>query len=439
MKRVLILTSIERAFYSSTIEYQLLEPIIEVAKQSKNKFIYLGLVPITFWISRKEPDKSFKMYRENRKRIKKWLGSNHIEANFIPILFPIWHKDFYLRIPWLILYTISSFPIILCMLIWKRINLIHSRNYPATLLSFLAKSVLGVQYNFDMRDLYPEKGIEARMFGKLITRNSQLITHKSWSYRLWKFIEYKLLQEANYVVTTSETFKKYVSEKLKVVSEKLKVIPNCVNTQRFKPDKEKREEIRTKYGVTDKFVLIHSGTFGTEKDIPLVCKYFLKWKKLWIDKANLYNNYKDVHLVILCGTKEFLPKIRKILMNVGVKKDDYTLINPLPSEVPYYLLLGDVGLHLESMAIATPYCIAIKDGEYLASGLPVICTPWLRGITPFIEKYKAGIVIDPNLHSDELELYFLKNYEELRQGGLKLVNNVLSLSHCVNSLSNIYK
>ncbi len=436
MKRVLIFTSIERAFYSSTIEYQLFEPIIEVAKQSKNKFIYLGLVPITFWISRKELCKSFKMYRENRKRIKKWLGSNHIEANFIPILFPIWHKDFYLRIPWLILYAISSFPIILCVLIWKRINLIHSRNYPATLLAFLTKCVLGVQYNFDMRDLYPEKGIEAGIFGKLTTHNSQLATRNSWSYRLWKFIEYKLLQEANYVITTSEPFKEYVNSRLTTHDLRLKVIPNCVNTQRFKPDKEKREEIRTKYGVANKFVLIHSGTFGTEQDIPLTFRYFLKWKRL--DKSNSYG-IENAHLVILCGTKEFLPKIRKILMNEGVKKEDYTLINPLPGEVPDYLLLGDVGLHLESIAIATPYGIAIKDGEYLASGLPIICTPWLRGITPFIEKYKAGIVIDPNLHSSELELYLLKNYEELRQGGLKLVDEVLSLSHCVNSLSNIYK
>ncbi|MCK4307556.1 glycosyltransferase [candidate division WOR-3 bacterium] len=436
MKRVFVLTSIERAFYSSTIEYQLLEPIIEVAKQSGNKFIYLGLVPITFWISRKEPYKSFRIFRENRKRIKKWLDSNHIEANFIPILFPIWHKDFYLRIHWLILYAISSFPIILCILIWKRINLIHSRNYPATLLAFFAKSVLGIPYNFDMRDLYPEKGIEAGMFGKLATRNSQLATQKSWSYRLWKSIEYKLLQEANYVITTSEPFNKYVNSKLKTQNSKLKVIPNCVNTQRFKPDKEKREEIRTKYGITNKFVLIHSGTFGTEQDIPLTFRYFSKWKKL--DKSNSYG-IENAHLVILCGTKEFLPKIRKILMNEGVKKEDYTLINPLPGEVPDYLLLGDVGLHLESIAIATPYGIAIKDGEYLASGLPVICTPWLRGITPFIEKYKAGIVIDPNLHSAELELYLLKNYEELRQGGLKLVNEVLSLSHCINSLSDIYK
>ena len=178
------------------------------------------------------------------------------------------------------------------------------------------------------------------------------------------------------------------------------------------------------------------GLFGTEKDIPLVCRYFLKWERL--DKLNSFST-GGTHLVILCGTKEFLPKIRKILMSVGVREEDYTLINPLPCEVPDYLLLGDVGLHLESMAIATPYCIAVKDGEYLASGLPVICTPWLRGIAHLIEKYQAGIVIDPTLNSNEQELYLLKNYEELREGGLKLVNEVLSLSHCIESLSDIYK
>ncbi len=436
MKRVLVLTSIERAFFSSTIEYQLLEPILEVSKKFQNqgtsattKFIYLGLVPITFWFSKKNPIKSFKIFKENRKRIKKWLSTNNIETNFIPILFPIRHKDFYLRIPCLILYTITGFPILLCILIWKKINLIHSRNYPATLLSFFAKTALNIPYNFDMRDLYPEKGIEAGTFGKPIT-------HNSWSYRLWKLIEYKLLQEANYIITTSEPFKKYVNLKLKTKNSKLKMIPNCVNTQRFKSDKTKREKIRTKYNLTNKFVLIHSGTFGTEKDIALTCRYFLKWKKL--DESNPYG-IRNVHFVILCGTKEFLPKIQKILMHEGIKKEDYTLINPLPSEVPDYLLLGDIGLHLESMAIATPYCIAIKDGEYLASGLPVICTTWLHGITPLIEKYQAGIVVTPNIDSAQLELHLLKNYEKLRKGGLKLVNEVLSLPHCVESLYKIYK
>ncbi|MCK4352839.1 glycosyltransferase [candidate division WOR-3 bacterium] len=434
---ILVLTSIERAFYSSIIEYQLLEPIIEVNKHTSHKFIYLGLIPLAFWVSRREPVKSFKEYRINRKRIKKWLNENEISCFFIPILFPIRHKDFYLRILWLVLYTITTYPILVYFLFRYKIDFIHSRNYPATWLTFILKSWLGIPYNFDMRDLYPEKGIEAGIF----TDPAHKFMCGAWSYRLWKFLEQGFIKSASHVITTSEPFKEYVATKLKC--SKVNLIPNCVNPKRFKPDGEKREELRIKYGIQDKFVLIHSGAFGTPKDLPLTLKYFLHFKKV---KPN-------AKLVILCGTKKNLPKILQEARKLDINSSDFILLSPKPDEVPELLLLGDAGLHLESMAIATPYCISVKDGEYLATGLPIIVTLWLKGIAPLIEKYDVGIVVNPLeigstsargglpvfSEDNKNEIYFLKNYKRLKKNSSQLVNEVLSLEIAVRKLLEIYK
>lgn len=269
--------------------------------------------------------------------------------------------------------------------------------------------------------------------GERKSKNQKSKIKNGWSYKLWKFIEFKLIHTSSSIITTSTPFKEYVIEKLKVKGEKLNVIPNCANTSRFKPDEAKRKKLRTRYGLTNNFVLIHSGAFGTPQDIPIIGEYFLKWKKIINDES------QEAHLVILCGTKKYLPHIREVLERVGVLKEDYTLINPNFEDVPNLLLLGDVGLHLETMAIATPYCIAIKDGEYLASGLPVIVTPWLKGIGALIEKYGAGIIVNPHNEEFANEKKLIEKHNEMRENGFKLVREHLSLENCVKKLLELYQ
>jgi glycosyltransferase involved in cell wall biosynthesis len=418
VKNVLIFTSIERAFYSSIIEYQLLEPMMKVSKRSKSRFTYVGFIPVTFWFTRAMPFKSFMLYRANRIRLKRLLFQHGICCTFVPIIFPIRNKDFYLKTLWLLLYVVSSFPVLLCVLLRYRTSTIHARNYPAALICLLMRYVLGIPYVFDMRDLYPEKGIEAGMFSR-----------NSWSYRMWKRIELRLVYASSSIITTSVPFRDHVRVELHAHASKIRMIPNCVNTDRFSPDQEKRKEVRARYGLTDKLVLVHSGAFGTPQDLPVIGRYLLKWMRFANVKA---------HLVILCGTREYLPHIRGVLAMVGVPAEAYTLINPLFYEVPELLLLGDIGLHLETMAIATPYCIAVKDGEYMASGLPVVVTPWLRGIRGLIEEYDAGIVVDPGGEDCRAEERFIHSRDRMRENGLRLVKERLSLNNSVEEFLDLY-
>lgn len=90
------------------------------------------------------------------------------------------------------------------------------------------------------------------------------------------------------------------------------------------------------------------------------------------------------------------------------------------------------------MAIATPYGLAVKDGEYLSSGLPIIVTKWQEGIAKLVEEYEAGIVIDTSLISTQFEEWLIKNYEVIKQNGFNLVDKVLSLNQNVKKLGRIY-
>ena len=127
-------------------------------------------------------------------------------------------------------------------------------------------------------------------------------------------------------------------------------------------------------------------------DIALAVYYFKKWKE----------HKGDSFFLVLTPNKRNADEISRIFAENQVPPDDFRILNPEPEEVPDLLKAGDVGLHLEKKALATEYCIAIKDGEYLAMGLPVICTPYLKGIAPLIEQYDCGMVIDPEAASNPM-------------------------------------
>jgi glycosyltransferase involved in cell wall biosynthesis len=80
----------------------------------------------------------------------------------------------------------------------------------------------------------------------------------------------------------------------------------------------------------------------------------------------------------------------------------------------------------------THACLSVKLGEYLASGLPVICTPFVEGAARLLDRYRCGMAVDPDDPSEPLEKEkeFLRNYETLRDNGFKLAREYLSLEAC---------
>ncbi|MCK4575255.1 hypothetical protein KAU34_02495, partial [candidate division WOR-3 bacterium] len=169
---------------------------------------------------------------------------------------------------------------------------------------------------------------------------------------------------------------------------------------------------------------------STQEDIGLAVRYFKKWKYF----------SKDSFFLILTANRMNIEKITRVFEKENVSISDYRIINPEPEEVPYLLKAGDIGLHLESKSLATEYCIAIKDGEYLATGLPVVCTPYLKGIAPLIEEYDCGIIIDPD--KDETttkEKYLLDNFERIKKNTKKIVDEVLSLDIAAQKWDKCYR
>jgi len=418
-KTVLVLTAIERAFYSASIKYQLIEPVLKVSKGRRDtRFVFLFLVPFNFYFIRSDLKRSFSAFRERRRKLRSYLEEKGCRAIFFPVLFPVRHRSFYLTVFAVLLFLRLNFPVLFLFEIRFHPSLIHARGYPASLLAFLNKKLKRTKFIFDMRDVYTKKGVEAGVF-----RENDI------SFRLWHHLEMKILKEADGVIVTSNPFKDYVRVILRS-DEKIYTIPNSVDRKRFYPNTDLRKTVRKTLGVDNKFVIIHSGTFSTSNDISLTARYFKKWKCF----------KKESYLLILVANRQNNEKFGNIFAEEQVDPLDFKILNPEPEEVPDFLRAADIGLHLESRSLATEYCIAIKDGEYLATGLPVVCTPYLKGIAPLIEKYDCGIVSDPDRDTSfSKEQYLLDNFGRLKKNTKRIVDDVLSLELAASKLGKCYE
>jgi glycosyltransferase involved in cell wall biosynthesis len=417
-KTVLVLTAIERAFYSSTIEYQLMEPVMKVVKGRKNlRVVFLCLVPLTFYLIRGEKKRSYTLFQSRRRRIRENLKENGISIHFIPTLFPLRHRSFYLRWFEIFLYLLFNFVHLFLMQMRYNPVVIHARGYPASLLAYMNNRLKSTRYIFDMRDVYQKKGVEGGIFSE-----------KDISFRLWEYLEWKIARHANGVIVTSRPFYDYV-EGMVDDEKSIWMIPNSVNTVRFSENDDIRTIVRKRLKIDNRFVLLHSGTFSTPGDTGLAIRYFKRWQQ----------HKEGSYFLILTPNSKNIERIQKVFTEENIDPMDYKIISPEPEEVPDLLRAGDIGLHLESKALATEYCIAIKDGEYLATGLPVICTPHLKGIAPLIERYECGIIVDPERDcSFEKEKNLLRGYGKIKENTKQIVDEVLSIENSAETLGKLY-
>ncbi len=409
MNKVLLLTAIEVPFRGNLISDQFLSPILSsIPDKRQLRFEYLALAPITFFAARHQPVsvfiKSWSKAREVQKRNVR-LGCR---TTIIPVAYPLHPRDFNLTeakhrffLFWAVL------PYLLYVLL-SRPRLVIARSYPAATLALLSQKLMGIPYIFDLRGMYPEECVNAGIF-----------TEDSKDYRYWKRQEKRLIESAGRNVVVSDPFKEHLQTI--AFQTKVSIIPCCVDDTRIRYRPELKQQAKKKYGLENHFVLLHLGSFGTPGDRGLAAKYLVRFR---IAK-------KDAVLVVVSGTKAFGPAIREAFLMEGLGTDGFRIFYPSEEELPELLALGDAGLILERKMPNTRVCLSVKLGEYLASGMPVICTPYVEGAARLVGQYRCGLVTDPD--SDEFpkaEEQLLENYRQMQENGFKLVNEVLSLVHC---------
>ncbi|MDO9391021.1 MAG: glycosyltransferase [bacterium] len=410
MKKVLLLTSLEVPFRGNLIEGQFLAPILGSGKSLPGlEFRYLSLAPFMFYTGRRRPFKTYLAGLAKRKAIRSFTSGLGCRTDIWTIGFPLFPRDFNLTRAKYYMYLASALGPFFVYLLLFRPGLVIARSYPAASLALLAKKLLRIPYVFDLRGMYPEESANAGIFAA-----------GSPDHRFWKGQEISLISQAALNIVVSEPFAEY----LKTIDPEAPslVIPCCVDQHKMKFDPVRREAVKKQYVLKDRFVLLHLGSFGTPGDRGLVATYLQRFKK----------TRPEAFLVVASSTPAFAPFIHQAFRDAGLKEGDYMLVNPSsPEQLSQMLALGDAGLILERKASNTKICLSVKLGEYLAAGLPVICTPFVEGAARLIREYDCGLVVDPEAGEPvEKEKKFIEDHPRLRKNGFKLVDEVLSLNRC---------
>jgi len=415
-KTILYLTAVEDAVNKAVIRSQVLRLLARFQKISDENFLMLSFIPFRFYFNIKSPFKSFLAYKKKRKEIKKEYQTSQVSIVFFPFLFPFRRKYFHMRIFHLVVFLSQTLPLLLFFLIKEKVYFIHARSYPACLISYLCGKLLNIKYLFDMRGFFPDEGVIYESY-----------THNSTSYLRWKKIEKTLINNAYCVFIESEPFKKYVESIFPHPN--IALIPCYVDDEIFKFDQQRKDELRKELNLNGKFVIVYSGTIGGWHDPAVQADYFLKIKE------QITNSH---FLILTFEQKNNL--IHSTLKEKGIAPDDYSLLNPESIEVAKYLNMGDVGLLTIGDLPTAKKAVSVKFGEYLASGLPVVCTPFVSGAAQLIREYKCGIVVDlEDKSSFEQAINLIKNYTEIQNNGFELVKAYLSVKINAQRFLEIYR
>ena len=204
---------------------------------------------------------------------------------------------------------------------------------------FFAKSILNVQ------DIFPQNAIDLG-----ILNNSMVI-------RFFEWVERWIYSRADMITVHSDGNKRFLVKNKQLLPEKIKVVHNWVDCNFFNKAAKSRE-LRRKYNVDSKFVILFAGIIGPAQGLDVIINIAKK-----IEKRSMAH-----FLFVGDGTEK-----NKLINKAKGLKLSNASFHPFINKKDYALLLKsvDTGLVCLSGQNKTPV-VPGKFMGYMASKLPVL-------------------------------------------------------------------
>jgi glycosyltransferase involved in cell wall biosynthesis len=276
------------------------------------------------------------------------------------------------------IYDISVGNLVSCYLVVKyRIDLIHARGHVPAAMALLARALGLAKLIFDIRGFMPEEYVDAGVWpaGGVL-------------YRITKAVERRLLAAADAFVVLTHRAREILFPGCSTTDSSgrpLEVIPCCVDMARFEEASPGlRDAIRNKLNVNGRRVLVYVGSLGGWYLSSEMADFItLAWER----------DPKIFALVLTqSGIQAESFKIR--LGQLGLTPGDYCVGAVLPNEVPDYLAAADFAFCFIKPGYSKFASSPTKIGEFLASGLPVLCNSGIGDIDDVLVTNGVGIVLE---------------------------------------------
>lgn len=295
----------------------------------------------------------------------------------------------------------------------NKVEIIHGRSNLPSLISLLIKKFSNVKVVYDNRGLVSnefDNRKRIRIFAEIL-------------------IEKYLLKNSDEIIVVSEAFKRYLFTKYPEydLNKKITVIVNSFSEKRFTYSEQVRLKQRRDNNLEDKIVMVYSGPSVFWQRFDLVLATFKLLKEM---------NKKSFLLVV-----SYDPEIKKIILNSGIDESDFAVHNVIASEVNSYLIMGDFGVIFRDDRIRSKVCAPIKLGEYLASGLPVLCMNQIGDTDEIVSEYKVGVIMEDEkeIQNKLKEIVELANEPDIKLRCRKAAEEKLSSNLSSQKYYDVYK
>ena len=202
------------------------------------------------------------------------------------------------------------------------------------------------------------------------------------SYLIQKYFEYLQKRNAIALMTVSKKYTELLYNN-GVLNSKLATMPCAVESKKFAFSGPDRKLIRKNLGISDSSIVgIYVGKFG---DIYFDHEAFHIFK-------SAFDHFNDFRLIILTPHNDKFIKKRLDQHKIDPKKVFSSLV--AHQNVPAYLSSADFAFSTVRPTPYRKYCCPIKNGEYWASGLPIVTFPDIGDDSEIIVKETKGIIIE---------------------------------------------
>jgi glycosyltransferase involved in cell wall biosynthesis len=155
------------------------------------------------------------------------------------------------------------------------------------------------------------------------------------------------------------------------------VLPCCVDTEHFAPRTEERAALREELGLPGR-VFVYAGKRGGWYLVEAMFDFVVAFRRA-CSPASV--------LVLTTGPHEpFAAMARARGLPCAVRTADR-------AEMPRYLSAADVGLSFILSAPSKRACSPVKNGEYLACGLPLVTTAGIGDYSDLVANERVGVVV----------------------------------------------
>lgn len=161
------------------------------------------------------------------------------------------------------------------------------------------------------------------------------------------------------------------------------VVP-CTISKKFQqpfPEKEELVALRETYGFQrEDIIFVYAGSSAQWQSFEMFDTYLYHW----------FRENKQAKLLLLSRSDASTMKTVQAYPDRVIQKW-------LPyDEVVHHLQLSDYGILIREKSVTNEVAAPTKFGEYLASGLQVLISPWVGDYSAFVKAHECGKVLEGN-------------------------------------------